>query len=98
MDSVTLEIPVSFDQYGEPLCYLSHRKHSSAGPSIQPEIQCVETKGNLHGEKQRQTTNLPKAVDTRGNKDAVVLSQGKGKGHLCWAKQGRNEHVGEVVL
>lgn len=26
MDSVTLEISTSFDQYREPLCYLSHRK------------------------------------------------------------------------
>lgn len=26
MDSVTLEIPASFDQYRKPLCYLLHRK------------------------------------------------------------------------
>lgn len=65
-------------------------KRCSAGPSIQSEIQCVERKGNLHGENQRQTKNLPKIVDTGGSKDVVVLSQGKVKGCLWWTEEDIN--------
>lgn len=42
-----------------PVIYQTE-KHCSAGPSIQPEIQCAERKENLHGEKQRQNQKLSK--------------------------------------
>lgn len=83
---------------GRPCVIYHAEKHCSAGPSIQPEIQCVERKGNLHGEKQRQTENLLKIVDTRGSKGVVVLPQDRGKGCLWWAEEGRNKHAGEMVL
>lgn len=65
---------------------------------MQPEIHCVGGKGSLHGEKQRQTRNLPKILDSRGSKDVDVLSQGRGKSCIRWVKEGRNKHAGEMVL
>lgn len=80
-------------------CVIYHtEKHCSAAPSIQPEIHCVGRKGNLHGEKQRQTRNLLKIVDSRGSKDMDVLSQGRRKSCLWWVKEGRNKHAVEMVL
>jgi len=41
---------------------------------------------------------LPKTVDSKGSKDAVVLSPRTGKGYLRWAEERRNKHAGEIVL
>lgn len=83
---------------GSPCVIYHTEKYGSAGLSIQPQIQCVERKGNLHGEKQKQTKALPKIADNRGSKDVVILSQGRGTGCPWYAEEERNKHTGETVL